>query len=139
MNAKLGRKNKHRVQMLKNLAVSVLIYEKVTTTAAKAKEVRKIIDYAINTAKNHTLASRRNLQSTFLHNKNVVNKLLDDLALRYKNTPSGYTRLFKNNFRVGDGAPTITIILTKSKFISHNIKIDEQTKKTNDKKDKIKP
>ena len=118
MNSKFGRKNKNRRQMLKNLAISVLIYEKVTTTEAKAKNVRPLIEYAIKTSKINNLTNRRALLAYFLHNENVVEKLLKDLGPRFKDTTSGYTRLFKNKPRVGDGANTVTIILSKSKFIN---------------------
>lgn len=118
MKSKLGRKNKNRRQMLKNLAMSILIYEKVTTTEAKAKEVRSIVDYAINHAKIDNLTNRRTLLAFFLHNDNVVEKLFKDLGPRFKDMTSGYTKLFKNKPRVGDGASTITMILTKSKFIA---------------------
>jgi len=105
--------------MLKNLAISVLIYEKVTTTKARAKEVRALVDKAINIAKKNDLAARRNLLNLFLQNKNVVNKLINDLAPRLKDTKSGYAKLYNISPRVGDNAPRVTIILSKSKFLNN--------------------
>lgn len=116
---KLGRSLKHRVNMLKNLAESLLLYEKITTTQAKAKEVRSIVEKSITIAKSSDLTARRRLLSQFLHNKNVVEKLIVDIAPRFKNTKSGFIKIFKVNPRVGDNAQMATIILSKSKFLNN--------------------
>lgn len=132
MIAKLGRKNKHRSQMLKNLCISILLYEKVTTTQAKAKNIKFMIEKSINIAKNNDLYSRRKLLSMFLNNKLVVKKLIEDLGPRFKNQQSGFVKLFKNKPRLGDNALTITIILSKSKFLNNlpeSKKIDKKNKK----------
>lgn len=126
MNRKLGRKIKHRKNMLRNLAMSVLLYEKVNTTQAKAKEVRTLIESSIVIAKKGGLEAKRKLLSTFMHNKPVVNKLIDDIAKRYNDTNSGFVKLYKNKPRVGDNAPVTTIILSKSKFLN-NLPTKEET------------
>ena len=138
MNLKLGRTINHRHQMLKNLAISIFLYEKVSTTSAKAKAVIPLVDWAINIAKDNNLTSRRQLLAMFLHNKNVVEKLLNDLGPKYKNEKSGFLKIFKNKPRVGDNAPQVIVILKKSKFLQTEI---AQTVKTaniqkNDKKTK---
>jgi len=125
---KLGRKNKHRHQTLKNLAMSILIYEKVTTTQAKAKEVRSLVEKSINIAKKNDLNARRRLLSLFLHNKNVVKKLTEDIGKRFKDVNSGYTKIYKTNSRLGDNASMAIIILSKSKFLN-NLKTEKEENK----------
>jgi len=138
MKLKLGRTINHRHQMLKNLAISILLYEKVTTTYAKAKAVKPLVDNAINIAKNNDLASRRQLLSIFLHNKNVVEKLLKDLGPRFEKDASGYLKTIKDKPRVGDNAPQVILMLKKSKFIVRETKKDnkENTVKKETIKDK---
>ncbi len=120
MNRKLGRKADHRKNMLKNLAISFFLYEKVTTTEAKAKEVRPLIEKAIKISKsNDLLNSKRRLLALFLHNKNVIEKLTKDISKRYPNTNSGYIKMYKVKPRLGDNAPQITLILSKSKFLNN--------------------
>lgn len=132
---KLGRKIGHRSSMLKNQAISFLIYEKITTTEAKAKEVRSKIEKAINISKGKDLQSKRRLLSMFMHNKNVVKKLTEDISVRYKDQNSGYIKMYKIRPRLGDNAPRVTMILSKSKFL--NTLEDKKTKKVKkDKKDK---
>lgn len=128
---KLGRKAKHRKQTLINLASAIVLYEKVTTTQAKAKAVIPIIEQAINTAKKNDLTSRRKLLANFGHNKKTVNKIITDIAPRFKNSASGFVKLFNSQPRHGDNAPMTTIILSKSKFLG-NLEVqksnDEGTK-----------
>lgn len=131
---KLGRKSAHRKNMLKNLAISLFVYEKVKTSTAKAKEVRSLADRAINIAKkDDSLHARRLLLSMFLHNKNAVDKLVNDLAKRFKDEKSGYTRIFKTKSRVGDNSPQSILILSKSKFLN-NLKVEEKKDVTKDTK-----
>lgn len=117
MNIKYGRKNKPRKIMLKNLCMSIILYEKVTTTQAKAKGVKILLDKSINIAKNNNLENKRKLLSLFLNNKLVVKKLLEDLGPKFKDQNSGYAKIYKLGNRKGDNAPIATIILSKSKFI----------------------
>lgn len=126
---KFGRRTKHRINMIKNLAVSVLIYEKVTTTQAKAKESSRLVNKAITIAKKNTLNSRKELLSMFMHQEIVVKKLIDDLALRFKDVNSGYVKLYKYSPRVGDNAPRVIMILSISKFLK-NLKPIESKKES---------
>ena len=107
---KLGRTKEPREMMLKNLACSVLIYEKVKTTKAKAKEVRSLVEKSITTAKKGDLSSRRKLLSS-LPQKNAVDKLMNVLGEKYKERPGGYTRIIKLGNREGDGAEMVQIEL----------------------------
>jgi large subunit ribosomal protein L17 len=107
---KLGRHVSHRLLLYRNLVTDLLKYEKIVTTDAKAREVRKLADKVITMGKEGSLASRRRALS-FLTDEKMVDKLFAELAPRYKERQGGYTRLFKLGPRPGDGAPTIKIEL----------------------------
>lgn len=107
---KLGRKKAHRQQMFRNLTTSVILYEKVETTRAKAKEIRSIVEKMINLGKDGTLTTRRQLLS-YLFDKNAVKKIYEELVPRYKNRESGYLRFYNLGSRLGDGAPKVLIQL----------------------------
>ena len=106
----LGRKKAPREAMLRNLAASIIIHEKVKTTEAKAKEVRSLVERAITTGKTPTLFSRRKLMK-FFYTEHPVNKLLEVLGPRYATRAGGYTRLIKIGPRKGDGAEIVQIEL----------------------------
>lgn len=106
----LGRKKEPRELMLRNLAASVLIYEKVKTTEAKAKTVRSLVERCITTAKKGDLTARRQLVST-LPQPNAVKKAMEVLGKRYEKRPGGYTRLVRLDRRQGDGAQMVQIEL----------------------------
>ena len=108
---KLNRKDDHRVHMLANLAVAVLRYEKVKTTEAKAKEVRGLVDGMITTAKRGGLAARRSLVSKMPHEPVIVDKLMGELAEKYADRTSGYTRIVKLGQRQDDAASIVQIEL----------------------------
>src|SRR5437773_10702410 len=93
----------HRRSMLRNLTLSVLRYEKVKTTEAKAKTIRRFVDKMINLGKDNTLASRR-AALAWLPEKEIVEKVFSDLAPRFPNRHSGYTRLVHLAPRHGDSA-----------------------------------
>lgn len=109
-NKILGREKGPRELMLRNLASSILIYEKVKTTKAKASAVRPLVEKMITSAKEGTLASRRGLIKVLLQ-KNAVLKAMDVLGARYKERPGGYTRTTKLGTRAGDGAEMVQIEL----------------------------
>src|SRR5438445_354394 len=88
---KFGRQTGHRKAMLRNLTLSVLRYEQVKTTEAKAKEVRKFVDGMIVLGKNGSLVARRKAIG-WLPEQEIVEKLFGDLAERYADRPSGFTR-----------------------------------------------
>lgn len=106
----MSRTKQPREMMLRNLACSVLVYEKIKTTEAKAKEVKPLVERTITMAKKGDLAARRRLISV-LPQKNAVDKLMDILGERYKERPGGYTRIVKLGNREGDGAPVAQIEL----------------------------
>ncbi len=96
--------------MLRNLAASVLIYEKVKTTATKAHVVRPLVESAITLAKKGDLAARRRL-ITILPQPKAVHKAMDILGKRYEGRSGGYTRIIKLGNRAGDGAEIVQLEL----------------------------
>jgi large subunit ribosomal protein L17 len=101
---KLGRTSSHREAMLRNMVTSFLKYEKITTTDAKAKELRKVAEKMITLGKRGDLHARRQALS-FVRDREVVGKLFDELSLRYRDWAGGYTRIAKMGNRTGDNAP----------------------------------
>jgi len=106
----LDRKKGPRELMLRNLASSILLYEKVKTTRAKAAAVRPLVERSITAAKVGDLNARRGLIKVLLQ-KNAVKKSLEVLGVRYKTRPGGYTRVIKLGERAGDGAEMVQIEL----------------------------
>lgn len=121
---KLGRKSAQRKALLRDLTTDVIINERIVTTEARAKEVRKFVDHMITLAKKGDLASRRHA-AAFLRNEiadariendevvveRVLNRLFDNYATRYEGRNGGYTRIIKKGPRRGDGAPMVILEL----------------------------
>lgn len=99
----LGRKKEPREMMLRNLTSSVLIYEKIKTTKAKAKAVKPLVEKAITTAKKDDLTARRFLIEK-LPQKMAIKKAMEVLGAKYKERKGGYTRIINLPPRQGDGA-----------------------------------
>jgi large subunit ribosomal protein L17 len=108
---KLSRKQGPRLALYKNLTVSVLRYERVQTTEAKAKEIRGRVERMITIAKQGDLAARRAVVAAFPNEPLVVSKLFDEIAPKYADRTSGYTRIVKIGLRRGDAAPIVQIEL----------------------------
>lgn len=106
----LDRKKAPRDAMLKNLTASVILYEKVKTTKAKASVVRSRVEKAITKGKNNDLTSRRYLIKS-LPVKSAVDKTMEVLGPKYKERPGGYTHIVKLGRRRGDGAEMVQIEL----------------------------
>jgi large subunit ribosomal protein L17 len=109
---KLSRSTEQRLLLYRNQVTALLDHEKVTTTEAKAKEVRSLAEKMITLAKDGSLASRREALA-FITDKKVVDKLFAEIALSYANRSGGYTRLLKLGPRPGDSAPMVQIELVK--------------------------
>jgi large subunit ribosomal protein L17 len=107
---RLGRRSDHRRSVLRNLVTSTLEHERITTTEAKAKEIRGPIDHMITLAKRGDLHARRQALG-FLLDEDIVTKLFATLGPRYRDRPGGYTRLVKMGPRLGDAAPLCIIEL----------------------------
>ncbi len=109
-NKILDRKKGPRELMLRNLASSIILYEKVKTTRAKAAAVRPLVEKLITISKAQDLNARRNLLEVLLQ-KNAVLKAMEVLGVRYKERDGGYTRTIKLGARQGDGAQMVQIEL----------------------------
>ena len=101
---KLGRTSSHRLAMFRNMTVSLLRHEEITTTLPKAKELRRVVEPMITLGKKPSLANRR-LAFDRLRDRDIVAKLFDDLGPRYAKRNGGYLRILKMGFRQGDNAP----------------------------------
>ncbi len=109
---KLGRSGSHRRALYRNLVTDLLDYEQVTTTEAKAKEVRGLAEKMITLGKAGSLHSRRQALS-FIIDEKVAEKVFNDLAPRYAHRAGGYTRITKLGPRLGDGAPMVQLELVE--------------------------
>jgi large subunit ribosomal protein L17 len=107
---KLGRRSDHRRSLLRNLVTEALRHERLTTTEAKAKELRRPLEHMITLAKRGDLHARRQALA-FILDEDVVRKLFDTIGPRYKERPGGYTRIVKLGPRRGDAAPLCVIEL----------------------------
>lgn len=107
----LGRTASHRKALLSNLASSLILSKRITTTVAKAKALRKYVEPLITKAKNDTMHSRRTVFS-YLQNKESVKELFGTVASRTSERPGGYTRIIKmGDVRLGDNAEMCLIEL----------------------------
>jgi large subunit ribosomal protein L17 len=109
---KLSRSASHRRALLRNLVTDFLEYEKITTTDAKAREVRSLAEKMITLGKEGGLNSRRQALS-FIFDEKVVDKVFNEIASRYEERPGGYTRITKTASRLGDGAPLVRLELVE--------------------------
>ena len=107
---KLGRTTSHRLAMLRNMTVSLLRHEEITTTLPKAKELRRVVEPMITLGKKPSLANRR-LAFDRLRDRDIVTKLFDELGPRYAKRNGGYLRILKTGFRKGDNAPLALVSL----------------------------
>jgi large subunit ribosomal protein L17 len=110
---KLGRDPSHRKAMYRNLVTSLLEHERVETTDAKAKEVRRLADRMITLGKKGDLAARRRALSV-IRERDVTAKVFGELAERFRNRPGGYTRVLKSRVRVGDAAAMSIVELVEA-------------------------
>ena len=109
---RLSRSSGHRRALYRNLVTALLKHEKITTTEAKAKEVRGLAEKMITMGKRGSLHAYRQALSYIL-DKSVVEKLFTGLAPRYAERPGGYTRIVKLGPRLGDNAPMVQLELVE--------------------------
>lgn len=105
---KLQRTSAHRTALFRNMSASLIKHEQITTTVAKAKELRPYIEKLVTLAKRGGLANRR-LANSRLLDDTQLKKLFDVLAERYKDRNGGYTRVIKAGIRASDAAPMAII------------------------------
>jgi large subunit ribosomal protein L17 len=112
---RLGRTTSHRIAMFRNMVTSFLEHEKITTTDAKAKELRSIAERMITLGKKGDLHATRQA-AAYIRDKKVVTKLFTTIAPRYADRPGGYTRIIKLGIRPGDTAPVSVIELVEAEM-----------------------
>jgi large subunit ribosomal protein L17 len=109
----LGRDSAHRKALFRNMVTSLLDHEKIRTTDAKAREVRKLAERMITLGKRGDLHARRRALRV-IRSKDVTAKVFGELAERYRERPGGYTRVLKLGARRGDAAPMAIVELVDS-------------------------
>ena len=105
---KLGRTMAHREMMMRNLVTSLVLYEKIITTAAKAKDLRGVAEKMVTLAKREDLHARRQAAEV-LNDDKALKKLFETIGARFRERNGGYTRITKLDYRMGDGAPLAAI------------------------------
>lgn len=108
----LGRKAGPRKALFRSLATSIVLYEKVKTTEAKAKAIKPVVEKFVTASRDNSLQTRRKLLAYF-YDENAVKKLLEDLGPRYKTRPGGYMRITKLGKRSGDASKMVQLEFVK--------------------------
>ena len=123
----LGRTADHRRAMLANMAISLIMYKRITTTLAKAKALKKYVEPLITRSKDDSTNSRR-VVFGYLQNKEALKELFGPVAQKVGDRPGGYTRIIKLGFRQGDAAEKAFIELVD--FDENMLKSPKAEKKT---------
>ena len=123
----LGRTANHRRAMLANMAISLIMHKRITTTLAKAKALKKYVEPLITRSKDDSTNSRRVVFS-YLQNKEALKELFGVVAQKVGDRPGGYTRIIKLGFRQGDAAEKAFIELVD--FDENMLKTAKAEKKT---------
>ena len=127
----MSRTASHRQAMLANMAISLIMHKRITTTLAKAKALKKYVEPLITKSKDDTTNSRRVVFS-YLQNKYAVTELFKEISVKVADRPGGYTRIIKTGFRQGDNAAMCFIEL-----VDYNENMAKQaTKKTRTRRSK---
>lgn len=123
----LGRKAAHRKAMLSNMATSLILHKRISTTLAKAKELKKYVEPLITRAKEDTTHNRR-MAFSYLKNKEAIIGLFGEVIAKVGTRPGGYTRIIKTGYRLGDNAEMCIIELVD--FNELMLKDEKPAKKT---------
>ena len=108
---KLNRTSSHRLALLKNLSISLIKHETITTTTQKATELRPFIEKLVTKAKVDNLSNRKYVLSKLFNNQEACQKLFNEISSQNKDRNGGYCRIVKAGFRTGDNAPMAFIQL----------------------------
>ncbi len=125
----LSRTTAHRRAMTRNMVTSLFRYERITTTEAKAKEVRKAAEKLITRAKVDSVHNRRTV-AKFIADEKILNKLFTEIGPRMKDRNGGYTRILKLGFRQGDAADTVIFELVDYKLPDSSVEDEKANKKS---------
>jgi len=109
---KLGRNSSHRKAFLRNMVRNVMLYEKIETTAAKAKEAKRLVDKVITLGKDETLSNKRRVYDV-LQDHALTSRVFKEIAPRFKKRAGGYTRIYALKTRAGDGAELVYLSLVE--------------------------
>lgn len=112
---KLGVTTKHRKAMFRNMVTDFFRFDKIKTTDTRAKELRRIAEKLITLAKDGSLHKRRQA-AAYIRDNEVLKKLFDEIAPKFKDRPGGYTRITKLGFRRGDSSPISIIELVEEDY-----------------------
>ena len=123
----LGRTASHRQAMLANMAISLIMHKRITTTLAKAKALKKYVEPLLTLSKDDSTNSRR-VVFRYLQNKEALKELFGEVAAKIGDRPGGYTRVIKLGTRRGDAAPIAFIELVD--FDENMAKTPKAAKKT---------
>ena len=123
----LGRTASHRAAMLSNMAVSLIMHKRITTTLAKAKALKKYLEPLITKSKEDTTNSRRVVFS-YLQDKHAITELFTVISQKVADRPGGYTLIIKTGFRASDAAPMCFIELVD--FDENMAKTAKKAKRT---------
>ncbi len=129
LGRKLGVKNKHRKAMFRNMATELFRHDSIRTTDTRAKEIRRVAEKIVTLAKDGSLHARRRAAS-YIKDKQVLSRLFNSLAERYKDRPGGYTRIIKLGYRKGDNTPVSMVELVKEEYKPKPKKKKTKSKKT---------
>jgi large subunit ribosomal protein L17 len=127
---KLNRNASHRKALFRNMVLALIRHGRITTTDAKAKELRRFADKMVTLGKQGDLSARR-LAFAFMQSRDAVKKLFDEIAPHFKERPGGYTRVIKFERRRGDAAPLSVI-----EFTGTTDTVQKKAKKKSVKKEK---
>lgn len=116
---KLGRTTSHRLMMLRNMVTDLFRHERIETTLAKAKELRRFAERLITLGKRGDLQAKREVLK-YVMDKSIMRKLFNEIAPRYKDRHGGYVRIYRTGFRKGDGAPlSIVELIPKEEKVAN--------------------
>lgn len=130
---KLARSRSHRKALFRNLLSALILHGEIKTTESKAKATRRLFDRLVSKGKSGTLHARR-IVAAFLNNKKAVNKLVDEIAPKFKDRPGGFTRMTRLGRRRGDDAMMVKLELVE-KPETEEKPVEKKVKKKEKKKD----
>ncbi len=126
----LGRTASHRASLLSNMAVSLIMHKRITTTLAKAKALKKYVEPLITRCKDDSTNSRR-VVFRYLQDKYAVKELFGEVAAKVGDRPGGYTRIIKLGTRQGDAAPIAFIELVDfDENMAKTSKVEKKTRRS---------
>ena len=134
----LSRTTAHRRAMSRNMVTSLFRFERITTTSAKAKEVRRAAEKLITRSKVDSVHNRR-IAAKYIQDEKILNKLFTELGPRMKERNGGYTRILKIGFRQGDAADMVILELVDYKLPAEEDKDAAKAKKAEPKAKTEKP